>query len=423
MVIVHVIRSLDPAEGGPPMIACRIAAAQASLGHDVHLVHYQVPGSSERVQTMLASLPHHQRIHFHALPSPSMIERLLARNTRSALADLLDRIRPQALHLHNVWDPILRAAAAEAVRRQIPYLILLNGMLDPWSLSQKPWKKRLALVLGYRTMLNRAAALHTGNTDETQLIAPLGLTAPAVIIPNGVFIEEIEPLPPSTSFHAQHPELDGRPFVLFLSRLHYKKGLDYLADAFAIVAHDNSEVRLVVAGPDDGARADFEQRIAQAGLAPRVHIVGPLYGPAKLAALTGSACFCLPSRQEGFSVAITEALACRVPVVVSEQCHFPEVATAGAGFVVKLDPHEIASAVLRVLADAHRATQMGHAGRSLVESRYTWPRVAEQCVAAYQRALSHYGPAAASTSPPNPQPPSGRSPAAAPGPNPPRTWG
>lgn len=387
MVIVHVIRSLDPAEGGPPMIACRIAAAQGLLGHEVHLVHYEMPGSVERVRAMLATLPYQDRIRFHAMAAPSRLERLLARRTRWVISGLLDRIRPEAIHLHNVWDPILRVTGREAVRRGIPYLVLLNGMLDPWSLSQKRWKKRLALAAGYRAMLRSAAALHTGNADETELIAPLRLGAPTVIIPNGVFIEEIEPLPSDMEFHAQHPELGGRRYVLFLSRLHYKKGLDYLADAFRIVAQRDSGVCLVVAGPDGGAQAEFEHRIAEAGLSSRVHVVGAIYGAAKLAALTGAACFCLPSRQEGFSVAITEALACRVPMVVSRQCHFPEVATCGAGFVVGLDSQEIAEAILRVLGNPQRAKEMGQAGRALVESRFTWPRVAEQCIEAYQRAV------------------------------------
>jgi glycosyltransferase involved in cell wall biosynthesis len=261
-------------------------------------------------------------------------------------------------------------------------------MLDPWSLAQKRLKKKLALAFGYRAVLDNASALHLLNDDEQTLIRPLRLRAPQVVIPNGVFLEEFEPLPRAGSFTARLPRLGGHRFILFLSRLHYKKGLDYLADAFARLCQTDRETHLVVAGPDGGAGGDFERRVSLSGLTDRVHLVGPLYGEAKLAALVDAACFCLPSRQEGFSLAVLEALACRLPVVLSRDCHFPEVAAAGAGEVVGLEARAVADALGRVLRDDRARRRMGAAGRDLVESRFTWPRVAQSCMAAYARALA-----------------------------------
>ncbi len=172
--------------------------------------------------------------------------------------------------------------------------------------------------------------------------------------------------------------------MLFLSRLHYKKGLDILADAFRRVAPLFPDVDLVVAGPDGGAEDEFRGRIRQYGLEERVHMTGGLYGPAKIAALKRAACFCLPSRQEGFSVAITEALACGVPVAITDACHFPEVGEAGAGIVSPLDPMAVAAALERILEDPDRAARMGAAGAKLVRDNYTWPRIAVQTIAAYQ---------------------------------------
>src|SRR5207253_6602065 len=114
------------------------------------------------------------------------------------------------------------------------------------------------------------------------------------------------------------PSWCREPYILFLSRLHMKKGLDVLAEAFRTIAAKRSGVHLVVAGPDDGARADFVNRIEAAKLNDRVHLVGSLHGSEKWAALQGAACFVLPSRQEGFSVAILEALASRTSVVVTQ---------------------------------------------------------------------------------------------------------
>jgi glycosyltransferase involved in cell wall biosynthesis len=144
---------------------------------------------------------------------------------------------------------------------------------------------------------------------------------------------------------------------------------------------------LVVAGPDEGAKAAFEAQIANLGIADRVHLVGPIYGARKLSALRDCDCFCLPSRQEGFSLAVTEAMACEAPVVISTQCHFPEVKQAGAGIIVQLNAEAIAAALAAVLCDPAAARQMGRNGRELVVSRFTWPKVAEEMIDNYRRAI------------------------------------
>ena len=173
-------------------------------------------------------------------------------------------------------------------------------MLDPWSLRQKSVKKRIALAMGYREMVNSAAFLHLLNSDEHRLISPLHFRTPVEVIPNGIFFEELSPLPQSGEFRRLHPEIGDSPYVLFLSRLHYKKGLDYLCDAFALVK--DRQARLVVAGPDAGEKAEFQRPAAAADLADRVHIVGPIYGRDKVAAMVDAACFaCRVGRRDSAS--------------------------------------------------------------------------------------------------------------------------
>jgi glycosyltransferase involved in cell wall biosynthesis len=317
------------------------------------------------------------------MPPPGRAERLLARRGRAAVRRLLPTL--DFLHLHGVWEPLLKAAAQEAHAAGVPYCFVPSGMLDPWSLSQRRWKKKLALALGYRRALDRAAFLHALNEDEARLIEPLGLRPPCAIIPNGIFPQELEPRPMPGAFRAAHPQLAGRRYIVFVSRLHHKKGLDLLAEAFGRIAEQLPDVDLVVVGPDDGARGPFESAIAGAGLAGRVLLPGPLYGRDKFAALAEAACFCLPSRQEGFSVAILEALAMGIPVVITHACHFPEVERAGAGVLTSLESPDIAAGLLRVLTDTTGAAEMGRRGRELVASRYTWPAVAGICLEAYGR--------------------------------------
>ncbi|MEJ5022231.1 glycosyltransferase [Ochrobactrum vermis] len=377
MNIVHVIGSYDPAKGGPQAVVVRLAAAQASLGHDVTIVSYSDEEINRRAVTATASIPGFEMVQTLLLPMPDTVEMLLGYRAAQAMTGLIRGA--DFVHLHGVWETNLLRAAMLCRRYRMPYCICCCGMLDVWSMQQSAWKKKLALKLGFRRMLDGAAFIHALNGDEIDLMRPLGLKPPSMIIPNGIFLNEVE-----GDGNIVVRGLPKRRYVLFLSRLHYKKGLDILADAFRRVAPLCPDVDLVVAGPDGGAEEEFRQRIRQYGLAARVHMTGGLYGPAKIAALKQSACFCLPSRQEGFSVAITEALACGVPVAITDACHFPEVAEAGAGVVCSLDPMAVASALERILEDPDRAKRMGAAGAKLVRDNYTWPRIALQTIAAYQ---------------------------------------
>jgi len=386
MRLLHVIATLDPKAGGPPAVALRLAAAQALMGHEVTILAYAEPDATARTSKSLEGIPGIKAVRFATLSPPaSLSEKIRASEARAWLDQNLAGV--QMLHLHGVWEAILRVAGERARARGVPYALVPHGMLDPWcmtrSLSTRV-KKQAALVLGYRSLLDHAAFLHTLNADEELGMKPLGLKAPCEVIPNGVFLEEIGTLPERGAFHAQHPELEGERFVLFLSRVHFKKGLDYLIDAFAQVLAVHPRLRLVIAGPDDGALQPALTQAKDRGIDTRVHAVGPIYGSAKYAAFVDADAFCLPSRQEGFSVAITEAMACRCPVVVSRECHFPEVATADAGRVVALSAQNTAAGLLEVLADDDARLAMGQRGRELIVSKYTWPAIAQRTQEAYR---------------------------------------
>jgi glycosyltransferase involved in cell wall biosynthesis len=384
--VLHVLQSMDPAGGGPPMIAASIAAAQAEQGCEMAMIAYQFPDAEERCRRAVGAIPNSDKVRMLHFATPDKIEKVTARQARAKLESIIADF--DILHLHGVWDRAIFAAADVASRAKKPYVVMLHGMLDPWSLSQKKLKKKVALALGYRAMLNRAAFLHCGNADEVRLIQNLNLAAPLRVVPNGIFLQEVDPLPPKGTFRALHPEFADKKLILFLSRLHFKKGLDFLADAFAVVAKEFPDARLVVAGPDDGAKTDFETRIAALNLASKVHLVGPIYAAQKLAADVDCDCFCLPSRQEGFSLAVIEALACARPVVISEHCHFPEVKEASAGIVTTLDVSEIAAGLATVLRDPAAAEAMGQKGRELILSHYTWPKIAEELIRYYQPFIS-----------------------------------
>jgi glycosyltransferase involved in cell wall biosynthesis len=381
LTICQVVPTLSPDYGGPPVVAVQLAAGQAALGHCVHVFGHEGPGEGAKIDAMLAKMPGSERIQFHRIPSTTRREALLGAALRAELETIAGET--DLLHLHGVWEPELTAAARVAWKRRIPYVVTPHGMLDPYSLDQKRLKKMTMLRLWHRRLLNRAAALHLLNADERALIGPLGLTAPQEVIPNGVHLNEIDPLPEPGLFRARFPQLDDRPYFLFLSRLHHKKGLDLLIDAFKPFIDEGGTHDLVIAGPDGGVRQEVERQVAAYGLDRRVHLVGPQYGVDKYAALRDADAFVLTSRQEGFSIAITEALACGLPVLISENCHFPEVAQAAAGLVLPLERAEIVEGLHQLAADPPAAREMGARGRALVESYFTWPTICARMIAWY----------------------------------------
>ncbi len=365
MRILHVIPTIDPNAGGPPLICTRLAVAQARLGHDVSILAYQPPPAGrERIAAEYGRTAGFDRITQHELPPITWPERVTGAHARRAVDPLVRAA--DAVHLHGVWEPQLLHAATAARRHGKPYLVLLNGMLLPWAMARGTAKKRVALRAGRRRML-AGGLLHCGSGDEASAAAPFGRT---IVIPNGALPDEYADPPSVGTFRAAHPELGTDPFVLFVGRLHEQKGIDLLLAAFDRVP---PPTRLVIAGPDYGVPVRGGERVLR---------VGPIYGRAKLAALTDAAVFCLPSRHEGFSLAVLEALACGCPVVISTECHFPEVAAAGAGIVTPLDPDAIADGLRTVLGDG----RFRGVGRTMVADRYNWTTIAGETVRAYREA-------------------------------------
>ncbi len=389
MRVLHVIDSIDPRTGGPPAVVLRLAAAQAIVGHETGILTYRTPASDERIATSMRGIPGVDRVAIHQLDRE---RNAVARMLGSATTRWMAAHAPnwEMLHIHGIWDPPVRACSSFAVRQGLPYAIVPHASLDEWAMRQTPvkrLKKMLAMSLQVRGLLNSATFIHSLNEAESAGIRRVGVTSPLEIIPNGVFVEEFSETPSRGEFRAKHPELGDLPFVLFLSRLHYKKGLDFLVAAFEQANRKLPELRLVIAGPDDGERTRVEADVAARGLADRVHLIGPIFGREKYAALVDALAFCLPSRMEGFSIAILEALAFRCPVIISPQCNFPEVAANEAGIEVALEPEGIAAAMVRLASSEDDRARLSASGQALVTRDYTWPSIARLAVARYR----HYG--------------------------------
>jgi len=382
MYIVHVAEYLDLSFGGPSICVPSIAAAQAKKGHDLKVLCYEPEDVTGYFEFLKLNVPNYSNIEFIFIPRPNRFgSYFLNKNTIKILLSVIGAAN--VLHVHGVWKPLLLKSLQIAKKANVKRIVTPHGMLDPWSLSQKKIRKTLALLLGWKEGLNNCTYIHALNKSERDLMKSLKLKSPVKIVSNGVFRENFYSLPPKGSFHKKHKDLNGRPFILFLSRLHYKKGLDYLIESYSIFSKANNSVDLVIAGPDGGELEKLRSNIAMHKLNNRVHIVGPLYNDDKFSALVDASCFCLPSRQEGFSIAITEALACGTPVVISENCNFPEVSDNNCGFVVPLKSELIADALNKILSSDALLDKMSESSQRLVFTSYIWDVVANSLVDGY----------------------------------------
>ena len=321
---------------------------------------------------------------------------------------------PDVIHVHGLWDPFLHRVARWGRSRHVPYVVSPQGMLTPWSLSQKWLKKRLAMALYQGHDLTNAALLHATAESEVEDIRRIGLRQPIVIAPFGIDIPQV----PATRLRGLSNRAAGR-MALFISRMHPKKGLPNLLAAWASLkphpsAHQPAAERwhLVIAGPDEaGHKAALLVQAATLGLSvcdcpvpssgrlPReadVIFTGPVFDEQKSLLYQEADLFVLPTHSENFGVVILEALACGVPVITTKGAPWQNVEDVGrpdrepgqparAGWWIDIGVEPLASALRQAMraTDGERAA-IGDNGRWLAGERYSWRAAARTMKDAYE---------------------------------------
>ncbi len=289
------------------------------------------------------------------------------------------------VHCHSLWMLPNHYACQSARRNDVPIIFTAHGYLEPWALARSRWKKRLVGSLFQDRDLRHAACIHVNTLSEMESIRDYGLRNPVAVIPNGVRLGDR----PSTTedFLAKRTHLKECRIALFLSRLHEKKGLGHLVKAWSLISEDFADWQLVIAGPDDGYQQSLQTEIDRLSL-KRVSLTGPLYGEEKLAAQSAAEIFVLPSFSEGFSMAILEAMAAELPVLITPGCNFPEVSDRGAGVIVEPTVEDTVRGLRELCSKAPEdLSEMGRCGRDLVLQKYTWDQVASDFLSLYEWVL------------------------------------
>lgn len=301
------------------------------------------------------------------------------------LSKVLEASNPDVLHTHGIWMYPSLAALLWSKRTGRPYLISPRGMLDPWAVRNSGWKKRLVGWWYEHEHLRGAHCIHALCTSEAEAIRAFGLRNPICVIPNGIDLT-------AAARRTDQPHGLGMPegtrVLLYIGRLHPKKNLLALIDAWSLAASRGGlghDWHLIIAGWDQG---DYEEalkaRVDTLGLQSRIRFPGPLFDADKDAALRDADAFVLPSLSEGLPMAVLEAWAYGLPVLMTPQCNLPEGIALGAAQAVDPDVESLAEGLTTLCClDAESLRTMGERGRRLVEGRFTWPRIAGEMCAVY----------------------------------------
>lgn len=391
MNILHVIPYYAPAwaYGGAVRAATDLTRALAAAGHTVHVLTTDTLSPAERLTTHAETIDgvHVMRVRNRSnwlrgrlnLSTPAGIER--------AARGLIEQHAIDIVHCHEVRTVENLRVAPVASRLGVPVVVSPHGTL-PHGTGRTGIKQLWDRLLGQRLLphFDRVIALTATEADDARAIwAGCGVALPderISIVPNGVHLDDFAALPPGGPFRARW-ELGDGPVVLFLGRLHERKGLQLLIPAFARVVRDAPGARLLIVGPDEGMLPALQAQVRTHELAGHVIFTGLLTGADKLAALAAADVFALPAVGEGFSMAVLEAMACGLPVLLTPGCNFPEAAEAGAGLIVAREVDALQAALHSLLTGSDHRAGMGHRARALVEAHYTWPQVAAQMLAAY----------------------------------------
>ena len=377
--ILHVIPSVAAVHGGPSVMVGMMTRGLAQAGIEVHVAttnddgagRLNVPCGVPVERDGLTYWYFNRQLSFYKYSRP--LSQWLSRHVGDY----------QLVHIHAFFSHSSCAAARRARQQGVPYIVRPLGVLNRWGMeNRRPWLKKLSLRFLERPIVDGAALMHYTSEQERYEASLLGVRTRSEVIPNPVPSAAVAGS--RACFFARHPELTGRPVILFLSRIDRKKGLELLLPAFARVRARFPAAALVIAGSGD------EVLIRELrGQMNDIVWTGFVAGEYKADAFAAADVFVLPSWSENFGVAVVEAMAAGCPVVVTDQVAVhTDIAAAGAGLVVPCDPNAIALALCRVLEDGSARETMGTNGQHLTRTHFSPEAVTSRLLAAYRSILN-----------------------------------
>jgi len=374
-MILHVIDNLRPESGGPPTVAIEFVRQQARMGRRTAVMITNPPSKPEQ-RAQLAERWNGLDIEYIVL------EDLPPRERVSAARAHIDRLMPRIIHIHCVWEALVRQVAAHARKRRIPYVLSTHGMLHPYALAQKRLKKWAYLQV-FPSLIGGAGELYALNREEADYIEAR-FRKPSSVLPNGIVVEDYS-APESGIFRARVPTLGAKPFVLFVGRLHPIKGIDLLIRSYAYARQRGLGLELVIVGPNEVQQPELEALARDLGIGDHVHFPGGMFGPEKRDGFAACSIFAHRPRFEGFGITVVEGLAAARPVVTTKECKLDGTAEAGALRQSADTDEAFGDALLEVAALADEGRALGVRGREWVKANLSWESLVLRTEASYDR--------------------------------------
>ena len=361
MKILSFISSLDLNGGGPSRSVPMLVKGLAELGVDVTLMTIRSTN-----------------MNIHALEGTTAKLKVLEPSfSRKEIAQYLKSEKFNLIQIQSMWDWPYHKVMVEARKLGIPYIVTPRGMLEPWSLSQKKWKKKLAWWLYQRNDVQKSVCVFTTAKMEADHVGNLGITTRKAVIPNGI---ETDSYPCKTSIDVVNKQ------VLFLSRVHVKKGIEILFDAWKRIHSEFADWQLFVVGNgEDEYIQSLENRLERLGLKDSIRILPPVFGNDKTRIYQESALFCLPSFSENFGLVIAEAMSCGTPVITTTNCPWDILTETNTGWCIDLSVDNLERAFREALSmSPAELYDMGQRASKLIRDNFDYRIVARKTLCLYE---------------------------------------
>jgi len=366
MRIGHVIPSIDIHTGGPARSSTHLIKGLIKCEGKVHVDLF----------TFVSENPIICEFHEPRLSLNFSTKNILGYS--SAFKRNLMKVSYDIFHCHSIWDLSIHQAAVLARKLNKPYIISTRGMLEPWSLTQSLVKKRLAMRLYQDIDIKNASCIHVTAQSEAENIRALGYLNPIAIIPNGINLD---------NYPHYTKKIRTKKKVLFLSRIHVKKGLENLIAAWALL--DNNIVKDWHVEIIGNGKLDYiislRKKIEKLGLETSIKVLDPVFGDDKIKAYQSADLFVLPTYSENFGIVIAEALASSLPVITTQGAPWEELNTKNCGDWIEVGVQPLKESLSKMLVKPEsELAQMGRNGRKLIEEKYGIDAVANSMYELYQ---------------------------------------